>query len=332
MDERGLIEWMRAQHDWQEGIPGLGIGDDAAFLLLSSMEYGKLLLSTDSMVENVHYSPDWCSYKDVAHKLFEMNASDVLVKGGAPHWGLLNINATPAFMDRKDHYAEFINELFELFKAHKVYLIGGDITRSSVNTFTLTLLGNCHHFVYRKNKAIKNNDIIVIHGDIGGSSFALSELIEMKKVPEAVAMRYRRPQAKWDNQWILEDGVLATIDQSDSLYESFVILARENNIIVDIDLDRVPVSPEVKEELQALPEEKRLLNLLASAEDFAAIAIISSEKRELLAKHEGIIEIGVVSGDFGSVSGGEVLINLSGNRVPQEKLQGEIPLQFNHFR
>jgi len=316
--EKDIIESIRQKMLHTGEIPGLGIGDDAAFLMISSMEHNKLVVASDSLVEGIHFRTDWCSWSDVAAKLFEVNVSDLLVKGALPAWALLVMNITPEFAADEKGRELFTTELADKFRTHNVALIGGDITASNTNTFTLTLFASSQYFIPRKAEELNAGDIIVISGEVGGSSYGLSSLQNGKAVDESILSFYRRPEARWENRWLHELAAKSSIDQSDSLHETFYTLAEQNRATLEIHLDKVPlVAP-----LQVLPDTEKIKTLLTSAEDLAQIAILPPQAEDDLEKHS-LVKIGQVDNVTKS---GLIYTGFSGEAVDTNDLSF-----FNHF-
>jgi len=288
--EKKLIELIKEKSKTADGIPGLGIGDDAAFLLLSSMEEGKLVVSTDSVVENVHYKTDWCSYADVAVKLVERASSDLLAKGAHPHWALLNMNITEEFSKNISFYELFIDAFCQKLKDHHIVLIGGDITRSATNTFTMTVLGNTSTFIRRSNPEIETGDLVVMWGEIGGSSYAMNQLLREKVTDEEISGYYRRPVACWENDWLVKLQARASMDQSDSVLETLETLSLENQIHLKINLDLIPLSMKMDD---SKPKDV-VRSILSAAEDLAIFAIIPSSQKASLQNYPKISVLGSV--------------------------------------
>ncbi|MDH4201029.1 MAG: AIR synthase related protein, partial [Spirochaetia bacterium] len=263
--ETRLVNYIKEKSQPNE-IPGIGMGDDAAFLLLSSMEESKLIVSTDSVVENVHFKREWGSYADVAIKLIERTSSDILAKGGHPHWALLNMNITGEFAKETSLHRQFVDTFCEKLRQHKISLVGGDVTRCAVNSFTMTVLGNASIFVRRKSDEIKTGDLLVIHGKIGGSSLAL-EVFQNGGIPEKeLAAFYLRPEACWENVWLKDLDARVSMDQSDSLMETLNTIAEENMIALTIHLEKIPLSVKMQE------DENTAGQILKSSEDLAILA------------------------------------------------------------
>jgi thiamine-monophosphate kinase len=290
--EKKLIELIKERSRTTDSIAGLGIGDDAAFLLLSSMDEGKLIVSTDSVVEDVHYKIGWCDYADVAIKLIERASSDLLAKGGHPHWALLNMNITKQFAGEATSYNAFIDAFCEKLKEHHIALIGGDITRSATNSFTMTVLGNTSTFIRRVNPEVESRDVVVMWGRVGASSFALDEFSSGCKPDGEIAALYRRPEACWQNDWLAGLHARVSMDQSDSVIETLETLSGENNLHLKINLDKIPLSMKVNHENQT--KEEIVKNILKAAEDLAVFAIIPPAEINNVSRFQKITVIGEV--------------------------------------
>jgi len=321
--ERSIIQKLKEVCNRSGFIPGEGIGDDAAFLLTSSLEHNKLVITTDSIVENVHFKQSWSSWSDVATKLFEMNLSDLYVKGAVPHWALLNINCDHNFMNHG--IEEFADKLGELFFKFNIALIGGDTTASATNTFSLTMLGVASEYLYRKNNTIEKGDLIVQCGQIGGSNYGMEMLKKEIPISESIKSKYTAPRAQRNIKWLFDLKAKATIDQSDTLFETLEILSKENNIEMEIEIDKINIVPELSiNKPPFIPVENYCRQILQSSEDLSIIAILPGQMKE---KAEQIKDINII-GKVGNI--GKEYLSL----VYQDKSMNEIinkNLIFNHF-
>ena len=99
------------------------IHDDCAYLSKSQQ-----LISTDTLVENVHFDQNHFDASDIAHRLFVCNFSDIQSSGGYPQYALLNIS----FPNKNFDITQQIVKVFKkLLKRYNIKLIGGDTTSSS---------------------------------------------------------------------------------------------------------------------------------------------------------------------------------------------------------
>lgn len=148
-----------------------GIGDDCALLDLPA---GRLLVTTDMMVEGDHFRTDWSTPRQIGAKLMESNVSDIVCKGGTPDFAFLSICLTKAtsveFMDG------FYAGLYESAERHGVKLLGGDTTHGDRHVLNLTLLGSAGARTPLRSGA-RPGDLLCVTGQLGGSTAGLKLLL-----------------------------------------------------------------------------------------------------------------------------------------------------------
>ena len=252
------------------------IGDDAAFLLHGKAKKKYALFTTDQLVEGVHFSWKWCTSSDVAYKLVQMNLSDILAKGGEPTMALLNLQLSRSFVKDENKAKSFARQLGRSLKKYRITLLGGDTTSSEIDSFTLTLLGECDYLRLRKSDRLEEGDLLLLYGEVGGSSYALSRLIRKHKVSARVKRYYTRPEAKPEAAVILNRlEAKISMDVSDSLHESMTLLSNLNHVHIRVDIDQIPHP----KELQKLDIGQKINHILAGGEDFS-IVFSASKKDE----------------------------------------------------
>lgn len=262
---------------------GSGIGDDAAFI---KTENGFLLFSSDQLIENTHFSLSYFNAKNLAVKLVERCVSDIYVKGGLPQYALLNLALNPDLAKDVAFIKEFSYALKKQLNFHKTKLIGGDTARSEKNLFSLTIIGHGVKVIPRKNTSLKVGDLIVASGEFGGSDYVLSLLQNTKQLTPEIKNYHLEPKAKARKarNWLL-DLALVSMDQSDSLWESLEILAKENQIALSVEITQIPLPIFLKN----LPELQKYNYAIGGGEDLAVLAIIPAEKKQDLPKKVSII-------------------------------------------
>ena len=270
----------------------LSIGDDVSCLSLSSFKKNQLIITTDQLVQDVHFKWEWCTPQDVACKLLQMNASDILAKAGKPTIALLNLQLSPAFVQNRQNIITFAQQLGKELYQHNIFLIGGDTTASQVDSFSLTLIGECESFVARTSTNIKEGDLVVLMGAVGGSSYILQQKLKKAPVSSKDLLLYTRPLAQWEAPLFLEKwGAKVSIDLSDSLFKSLQILTKKNTISLDIHIDKIPSNIPVH-----LDKEDSIPHLLFGGEDFAVLCIIDYQYEiEVVGNNLPISIIGKVS-------------------------------------
>ncbi len=218
--------------------------DDTALLDLSSS--GLYLISTDQIVEDVHFSWLWCSASDVAFKLIQVNISDIFAKGGIPRYATLNLYLDKNFSSNEHSIIEFAKMLGSQLSDYNITLLGGDTTISNTNAFSLTVLGSVSDFIPRKNPKIDKGDCLYLLGDVGGSAYALEHLLSNRPINGQAKKKYTRPCAYVNAPKVLTAyAAKASIDLSDSLYKSLLILSQQNLCSFHVFLDDLPYFKEV---------------------------------------------------------------------------------------
>ncbi len=256
------------------------IGDDAA-LLSGFPESGSVVVAVDSLVQNVHFRHDWFSSEQIATKLYEMNVSDLIVKGAMPRYALLAMSLSEQTARNAEWMNAFSDALERAMVQDGVVLAGGDTTSSAVDVFSLTLLGTTEKFISRRVVDLPQRALLVADGYIGGSELGLRSFMDagflelhlgFRDVLQAIREPFLSPRARRSfREW--QHCALAAMDQSDSLVETLQLLSDASVAQIQVDLSKVPASPFV----ELLPEKQKQEILMNAAEDFVAIGIVPLE-------------------------------------------------------
>ncbi|MGB0933200.1 MAG: thiamine-phosphate kinase [Lishizhenia sp.] len=179
LGEFGLIE--RLTKGFQQGKDStlFGIGDDAA--VIHKTEDEVTLISTDMLVEGVHFNMMYMPLKHLGYKSVVVNLSDIYAMNGTPEQITVSIAVSNRFP------LEALEEVYEgIQKACEVYnvdLIGGDTTSSLTGlTISITAIGTAkkEDVVYRSGA--KDGDLLVVTGDLGAAFMGLQVLEREKEV------------------------------------------------------------------------------------------------------------------------------------------------------
>jgi len=152
-----------------------GIGDDAAVLKQANQN---LLVTTDMMVEGVHFDLHFMTPYQLGFKLVSVNVSDIYAMGGKPHYLLLNIAAnrnTPLkFIDI------FFDGLKDALNFYNTILIGGDISSTKEGmSVSATLIGYARKYIQRSGA--REGDKLYVTGSLGDSACGLELLKRIKR-------------------------------------------------------------------------------------------------------------------------------------------------------
>ncbi|PAX07831.1 thiamine-phosphate kinase [Sphingomonas lenta] len=196
-----------------------------------------LVLTTDTLIEGVHYLPI-DPPEDVAWKLLAVNLSDLAAKGAEPEGVLLNYGLRDPDWDQT-----FFAGLREALTAHACSLIGGDTVTLPPNAprvLTLTALGRNASAPPRAGA--RPGDLLWVTGTIGEAGAGLA-IARGEPGPPELLRAYRRPTPRLAEGRLLAPHVHAMSDVSDGLLIDAARMAEASGLAVTIELSAVPLSP-----------------------------------------------------------------------------------------
>lgn len=333
LGEFGLIDRINGQFTLSNPTSLKGIGDDAAVIDAGD---DCVLLSTDMLVEGIHFDLSYMPIHHLGYKSVAVNVSDIAAMNGKAEQITVSIALSNRFsVDAVDALYAGIKMACENYR---VDLVGGDTTSSSSGLIiSIAVLGRAKkdQVVYRSGAKV--NDIICVTGDLGAAYMGLQVLEREKAVyltnPEMqpsiekyeyLVGRQLKPEARTDIVYdLLEAGVLPTsmIDVSDGLASELFHIAKSSGIGVRIYEDKIPidhVAYETAIEFNLDP----ITCALNGGEDYELLFTIRQADQEKLKNHPDIHFIGYVHNQKDQ----NVLITKEGNPV-QLRAQG-----WDHFR
>lgn len=221
-----------------------GIGDDCA--IMPYKDEHSLLVTTDMLIENVHFLTSKISPEDLGHKSLAVNLSDIAAMGGRPLYAFLSIGLPPtlevSWLDR------FFDGLEKLAKEENVLLLGGDTT-SSLSGFivNIVILGEAKNSQIKKRSQAVAGDLICCTGPLGSSGAGLKVLLEDLPIDEMTEVlvhshHHPRPHLK-EGQWLAaHPAVHAMIDVSDGIDSDVRRLMEQSHCGAEIDLNQLPLT------------------------------------------------------------------------------------------
>ncbi len=250
LGELGLIAQIRRRAPLvRQGGVRLGIGDDAAILDPGGPHL--LLVTTDMLIEGVHFDLTTCSPHQLGRKALAVNLSDIAAMGGTPRHALMALaapSATPARMLR-----ELYRGLCAEARRFKVSLVGGDTCASPAGlTLSLTVLGEVPRGEAVTRAGARPGDRIWVTGTLGGSAAGLAALQRGLGAKETRDRWLRRgirrhllpePRCRAGRQLAARRVASAMLDLSDGLASDLARLCEESGVGVRIFADRLPLDP-----------------------------------------------------------------------------------------
>jgi thiamine-monophosphate kinase len=235
------------QEAWKHLI--VGIGDDAAAYFANN----EIQLATvDSMVQDVHFSFSYMSWRELGWKSLAVNLSDIAAMGGFPRYALISLGL-PGSTQVED-IIELYRGMFDIAGKFGTMVVGGDTVNAPVVFISVTLIGSAgekKRGILRR-AAAKVGDKIAVTNYLGGSAAGLEMLGKGLKFKPKFAKELRQahlmpnPRVA-EGQLLVEKGVKCGMDISDGLIGDLTHICQESKVGARINIDLVPVSLGVKE-------------------------------------------------------------------------------------
>lgn len=288
LGEFGLIEHLTRNLETKNPSTRLGIGDDAAV-----MDHGdeQTVISTDLLVEGVHFNLAYMPLKHLGYKAIMVNLSDIYAMNAKATQVTVSLALSNRFP------LEAIEELYAgIALAAQVYgvdVVGGDTTSSNKGLLiSVTAIGSAkkEQLVYRHGA--KANDLLVVSGDLGGAYMGLQVLErenEVYKVNPAhqpdlepysyIVERQLKPEARKDVVELLEKLEVkptSMIDISDGLSSEILHLCKQSKVGCNLYEDKIPLDPMVISSCEEFNLDSSLV-AMSGGEDYELLFTISQE-------------------------------------------------------
>jgi thiamine-monophosphate kinase len=246
----------------------LGPGDDAAVL---SVDDGRLVVSTDVLVEGRHFRRDWSSATDVGHRAAAANLADIAAMG-ATATALVVAIAVPAELE-VDWALGLADGLRDECAEVGARVIGGDVTRGEAVVVSVTALGSLGVGVDPVTRAgARAGDVVALAGRLGWAAAGLAVLSRGFRSPRVLVDAYRRPAVPYAaGPEAARLGAHAMVDVSDGLVADLGHVAAASEVRVELQSAGLEVPDEFDAAARALNVDP-LGWLLAGGDDHALAA------------------------------------------------------------
>ena len=249
--ERALLARLIARLPRTSPAVLVGPGDDAA--VLAPIRNERIVVTTDAVVEGVHFLRAFSTPADIGHKALAVNLSDLAAMGATPRWALLSL-VLPGSMPVSD-VEELVDGLAALARRHGVSVVGGNIARTDgALVVDVTAGGDVASRKWLTRSGAKAGNEVYVSGTIGGAGAGLDMLKAALDPgsrlpdPDCVA-RHRRPEPRVRLGIAVGRARAATaaMDLSDGLADALKQVASASGVGVKIDADRLPIDPCARE-------------------------------------------------------------------------------------
>lgn len=304
--EFGLIKHLTEKFKIENPSTLKGVGDDAAVL---SYENKKVLVTTDLLLEGIHFDLVYVPLMHLGYKAAVVNFSDIYAMNGTPKQITVSIGVSKRFsVEDLEHLYAGIQMACTKYG---VDLIGGDTSASLTGlAISVTCIGEADEdkIVYRNGA--KENDLICVTGNLGSAYMGL-QLLEREKVVfganseaqpdfenrDYILQRQLKPEARKDIVELLaEKGVVPTsmMDISDGLSSELLHICTQSNVGCRVYEDKIPIN------IQAVIMAEELnMSIVTAAlnggEDYELLFTVSLEDYDKIVGMEGVAMVGHIT-------------------------------------
>ncbi len=328
LGEFGLIDHLTKNFPLNKKSSLKGIGDDAAVIDALNK---KVLVSTDMLLEGIHFDLAYTPLKHLGYKAVQVNLSDIYAMNGTPEQITVSIGMSSRFS------LEAIEELYEgIYLACDKYgidLIGGDTTASKQGlVISVTVLGYADEKDITYRNTAEEGDLICVSGDLGGAYTGL-QLLEREKLiylenpqiqpdlegKDYIVERQLKPEARRDVIDLLRSrGIKPTamIDVSDGLASELLHICKQSNKGCNLYEEKIPIDPMTYETAREFNLDPTVC-ALSGGEDYELLFTIKQADYDKIKNDVDVSIIGYIT----EPSAGLNLITKAG-KVHELKAQG----------
>ncbi|MEQ8908381.1 MAG: thiamine-phosphate kinase [Vicingaceae bacterium] len=325
LGEFGLIEKLTEKIELRQPSTIKGVGDDSAIL---KPQKSHTLISTDMLIEGVHFDLLYTPLKHLGYKAAVVNFSDIYAMNAQPTQITVSIAVSNRMsVEAMEEIYEGINLACELYN---VDLVGGDTTSSlSGLMLSVTVLGEADEDKIVQRSGAQENDLICVSGDLG-AAYAGLQILEREKAvfkedqkmqpdlsgKDYVLERQLKPEARKELvEFFEKEGITPSsmIDISDGLSSELIHLAKASKVGVQIYEEKIPIDPTTVATMEEFKVDATLA-ALNGGEDYELLFTVPLDFHDKIKDTPGVTIIGHVTdanaGNFMVGKGSEQMIPL----------------------
>lgn len=288
LGEFGLIDHLTKNFKMTQKSTVKGIGDDAAVLDFSDK---KTLVSTDLLVEGIHFDLSYMPLKHLGYKAVMVNLSDIYAMNATATQVTVSIAVSNRFP------LEALEDLYEgIYLAANTYgvdVVGGDTTSSKTGLLiSITAIGEANESDITYRSGAKANDLLVVTGDIGAAYLGFQILEREKQVFQAnpnnqpdleqysyLVERQLKPEARKDVAQLLKEldvKPTSMIDVSDGLSSEIMHLCKQSEVGCNLFEDKIPLDQQVITACEEFNMDSTTI-ALSGGEDYELLFTVSQD-------------------------------------------------------
>lgn len=324
LGEFGLISHLTKNFKIKHKSTIKGVGDDAAVISCKSEK--QMVVTTDLLLEGVHFDLGYVPLKHLGYKAVMVNLSDVYAMNAQASQIMVSIAVSNRFT--VEALEELYSGIIAATKFYDVDVVGGDTTTSTTGLLiSITALGFAlpEDLVYRDGA--KENDLIVVTGDLGAAYMGLQVLEREKEVfkvnPRAqpdlepysyLVERQLKPEARRDISKLLKNldvKPTAMIDISDGLSSELIHICRSSKVGCNLYEDKIPLDPQLIDTCEEFNLDSTTV-ALSGGEDYELLFTIPTEDFPKIKGNPNLSVIGHIT----NVKEGMHLITRANTKIP----------------
>ncbi len=306
LGEFGLINHITKHFGLGQKTTVKGVGDDAAVLDASELQ---TLITTDLLVEGVHFDLSYMPLKHLGYKSVMVNLSDVYAMNGQAQQITVSIAVSNRFT------LEAIEELYAgiqlACETYKVDLIGGDTTSSTKGILiSVTAIGKAKKEAVVCRDGAKETDLMVVSGDLGAAYLGLQVLEREKQVFQVnsnnqpdldnytyLIERQLKPEARKDIPTLLKELEVqptAMIDISDGLSSEIMHICSQSQVGCKVYEEKIPLDPQVISACEEFNLDSTMV-ALSGGEDYELLFTVSIDDYDKIKANPHLTVIGHIT-------------------------------------
>lgn len=306
LGEFGLIDHLTLNNETRQPSTILSVGDDAAVI----DHFGKqTVISTDLLVEGVHFDMMYTPLKHLGYKSVVVNVSDIYAMNATP----THITVSIAFSNRFP--VEALDELYEGIYAacekYNVDLIGGDTSTTTKGlVISITAVGEVAPDQFVTRSGAKKGDLLCVTGFLGGAFLGLTLMEREKKIylehpqvqpdlegEDYIVGKLLKPEARKDIIDFFEKNNIrptSMMDVSDGLSSEVLHICRQSNCSAVVYEDKIPIHDDAKQFAYKLEMDPTAC-ALSGGEDYELLFTLKQEDYDKIVLNEQISVIGYIT-------------------------------------